>query len=104
MTLEAKDFRLLSLVIVATQLTLAVAAVLSSISDPLSDLACLGGIFGSLANVVLCAAASLWAMISAIRSYRAKSRRPELKYLLLVAGSSAVAFLIGVNAALHCTV
>ena len=96
-------WRLIALLAV-TQLSISIFASYSSSQDILSDGACLGGIFGSLANLVLLALSTLFLVVFGLRSLLQKVQHwcvaPSLALLL----SSAVAFLFSSGAALRCTV
>ena len=95
---------LFALVVAFLQNAIAVYAVYASSQDILSDAACIGGIFGSLANLAIIAVVALWSSILAVKSYRNRRWAPGLKPLLVVALSSGLAVVIGMNAALRCTV
>ncbi|NNU80071.1 hypothetical protein HMH01_06435 [Halovulum dunhuangense] len=88
----------------ALQNAIAVFAVYSSGQDVLSDGACIGGVFGTMANSAIIAVVLVWAMILAVKSFRETDWHPYLRPLLAVALSSATAIFIGLEAALHCTV
>jgi uncharacterized membrane-anchored protein len=95
---------IVALGVAALQNAIAVFAVYSSSQDVLSDGACIGGIFGTLANLAVVAVVLIWSMILAVKSFKETDWHPDLKPLLAVALSSATAIFIGLNAALHCTV
>lgn len=82
----------------------AVFAVLSSAQDILSDGACLGGIFGTFANLAIIGVVIVWSIILGIRSFWVRRWHPDLTVLLYVGLSSTTAVLIGVTAGLRCTV
>jgi predicted Co/Zn/Cd cation transporter (cation efflux family) len=82
----------------------AVFAVYSSKQSILSGGACIGGIFGTLANVFMVAVAAVVVLILGIRSRRSEKARRALKPWLLLVSSSSLAILIGQYAALRCTV
>ena len=90
--------------VAAVQIGVAVFAVYSSGQDILSDGACLGGVFGSIANLAVLAVVVVWALVLAVQSFRKPTWHPVLAPLLVVAGSSAMAIVIGMTAALRCTV
>lgn len=92
------------LAIAVLQNAIAVFAVYSSSRDVLSDGACIGGVYGSLANMMLLGVVLLWAMVLAVKSIRGKYWHPDLGPLVAVACSTVVAIIIGMNAALRCTV
>jgi len=104
MAATQKDFRLLALIISSVQLTVAVAAVTASANNPISDLACLGGVFGTLVNVIILAITLPWALILAFKSWKKNPKPPGLTYLSMVCGTSLLAIWIGSGGALRCTV
>jgi hypothetical protein len=79
-------------------------AVYSSSQDVLSDGACIGGIFGTLANLLMLSVSVVVALILGVRSRRHEKARHALGSWLILAASSSVAILIGQYAALRCTV
>ena len=94
----------IALSVAAIQNGIAIFAVYSSSHDRLSDGACIGGVFGTLANQVILAVVVIWAIILAVRSFKNAKWHDGLKPLGAVALSSISAILIGLNAALGCTV
>ena len=104
MRITRKEAWTTAFLIAAVQLSVAVFAVYSSSQDILSDGACIGGIFGSLANAGILLIASVWLIVLIIKSIRTKTRHPLLQHLCLVLASSGLAILIGMQAALRCTV
>jgi hypothetical protein len=94
----------IAVIVAALQLSVAVFAVYSSKQDLLSHGACIGGIFGTLANVLIVAVAAVVVLILGMISLRRGKARPALKSWLLLVASSSLAILIGQYAALRCTV
>jgi len=94
----------LALSLAAAQISVAIFAVFSSSQNRLSDGACIGGIFGSLANLFVLAVVLIWAITLAVKSRKMATWHDGLKPLGVVALSSTMAIFIGLNAALHCTV
>lgn len=86
------------------QNAIAAFALYSSSQDVLSDGACLGGIFGTLANLTIICVVVAWAIILAVKSRNEMQWHTSLKPLLAVALSSTTAVFIGLDAALSCTV
>ena len=82
----------------------AIFAVYSSSQDRLSDGACVGGVFGTLANLAILAVVAIWSIILAVKSRKETHWHTGLKPLLAVALSSTTAIIIGMNAMLGCTV
>ncbi len=82
----------------------AVFALHSSARDILSDGACLGGIFGTLANLAIIGVVLVWSIILGVRSCWVRRWHPDLSALLFVGLSSATAILVGMAAGLRCTV
>jgi hypothetical protein len=76
----------------------------SSSQDVLSDGACIGGIFGTLANLLMLSVSVVAALILGVRSRRHEKARHALGSWLILAASSSGAILIGQYAALRCTV
>lgn len=95
---------IIALSVAASQIGVAIFAVYSSNQDRLSDGACIGGVFGTLGNLAILAVVAIWAIILASRSFRKANWHEGLKPLGTVALSSIAAILIGLNAALGCTV
>lgn len=95
---------ILALLLALLQNGIAVFAVYSSGQDVLSDGACFGGVFGTLANIAIICVVVVWAIILAVKSRKETHWHPILKPLLAVALSSTTAIFIGLNAALSCTV
>ena len=87
------------------QNTVAVFAVQSSSRDVLSDGACIGGVFGTLANLLILAVVLVWSITMAVKSpKRSVLETDRLKSLLVVGVSSSLAIFIGYHAAIRCTV
>ena len=93
-----------ALFVAGVQVSIAVVAIYSSIQNNLSDGACIGGIFGTLVNMVILVLATPAALVLAFRSRGRKELHPWVAPLLLVTLSSVVAILIGLQAGLRCTV
>jgi predicted Co/Zn/Cd cation transporter (cation efflux family) len=91
--------RSIAFTVAALQLTIAVFAVYSSSQDVLSDGACIGGIFGTLANLLMLSVSVVVALILGVRSRRHEKARHALGSWLILAASSSVAILIGQYAA-----
>ena len=104
MRITQKEAWTTAFLIAAVQHSVAVFAVYSSSQDILSDGACIGGIFGSLANIVILAIAAVWLLVLIIKSMRTKTRHPLFQHLCFVLASSGLAILISMQAALRCTV
>jgi predicted Co/Zn/Cd cation transporter (cation efflux family) len=96
--------RSIAFTIAALQLTVAVFAVYSSNQSILSDGACIGGIFGTLANLVILSVSVVVALILGVRSRRHEKALHALGSWLILVSSSGVAIAIGQYAALRCTV
>ena len=96
--------RNIAITVAALQLSIAVFAVYSSNQDVLSDGACIGGVFGTLANLLMLSVSVVIALILGVRSRWDEKARRALGPWLLLASSSGVAILIGQYAALRCTV
>ena len=94
----------LAIFIAALQNSLAILAVYSSNQDVLSDGACIGGGFGTLANMVILAAVVMWLFILAVKHFKKPNWDRRVWPLLTVALSSTTAVLIGQHAMLRCTV
>ena len=86
------------------QIAVAVFAVYSSNRDILSDGACIGGIFGTLANFVILLIAAIVASLLALRSWNVGSRHLWLMPMVFLFLSSGIAIPIGSFAAMRCTV
>ncbi len=95
---------ILALLLALVQNAIAAFAVYSSSQDVLSDGACLGGIFGTLANLAIIFVVVLWAIILAVKSRNEAQWHTGLKPLVAAALSSTTAVFIGLNAGLSCTV
>ena len=95
---------IIALSVASLQILIAVFAVYSSTRDVLSDGACIGGIFGTLGNFAVLAVAVVWLIALTVRSFRQTVSHPERVPLIVVVVSSAIAIVIGLNAAMHCTV
>ena len=94
----------LALGVAALQNAIAVFAVYSSSKDILSDGACIGGVFGSLVNLAVLVVVLVWSLVLAVKSRKESRWHSALKPLLVVALSSVIAIVIGMNAGLRCTV
>ncbi len=90
--------------VAVSQIGIAIFAVFSSSQDRLSDGACIGGVFGTLGNLAILSVVAIWAVILAARSFKEANWHEGLKPLGTVALSSVAAILVGLNAALGCTV
>jgi hypothetical protein len=86
------------------QVSIAVFAVYSSNQDILSDGACLGGIFGTLANFLILAVAAVISLTLAFMSLKVRACHPWLKPAIFLCLTSVIAIWIGSYAALRCTV
>lgn len=95
---------IIALSVAAIQNGIAILAVYSSSQNRISAAACLGGYFGGLLNMAIIAVVVIWSIILAVKSYRDETWHPGLKHLSVVAISSVTALVIGMNAALMCTV
>lgn len=95
---------IVALSIAAFQNGVAIYAVYSSGQDRLSDGACLGGGLGTLANLIILAVVVIWSIVLAVKSYKKTVWHPGLKPLAIVAFSSVIAIVVGMNAVLGCTV
>lgn len=93
-----------ALCVAAAQIGIAVFAVYSSSKDILSDGACIGGVFGSLANMAVLLVVLVWSLVLAVKSRKEARWHGALKPLLVVAISSIIAIVMGMNAGLRCTV
>ena len=93
-----------ALLVAALQISVAIFATYSSSINRISEGACLGGAFGTLANLVILAVAVVWLLILAAKSFKKAQRHAGLKPLSVLVLSSIVAIIIGLNAALGCTV
>lgn len=91
-------------ILAVTQLSISIFAAYSSSLDILSDGACLGGIFGSLANIALLAISILLFVVFGLKSLIHKSQRWAVAPFLTLALSSTLALAISSGAALRCTV
>ena len=104
-TFEDSSIRwFIALSVAAAQNGVAVFAVYSSSTDRLSDGACLGGVFGTQANLVIFAVLVIWSISLSVKSSKKAEWHAGLKPLGAVVFSSITAIIIGVNAALVCTV
>lgn len=86
------------------QNAIAVFAVYSSGRDILSDGACIGGVFGTLANLAILGVVLMWSIVLVAKSFRDTHWHPDLKPLLVALLSSTTAISIGLTAGLRCTV
>lgn len=86
------------------QVSIAVFAVYSSNQDILSDGACLGGIFGTLANFLILAVAAVASLILVFISLKVRALHPWLKPSVFLCLSSVLAIWVASYAALRCTV
>ena len=95
---------ILVLFLAAAQFSIAIFAVYSSSPDRLSDGACFGGYIGGLANMFILAVVVIWAIVLAVKSRKMATWHEGLKPLGAVALSSTMAWFIGLNAVLGCSV
>jgi uncharacterized membrane protein len=86
------------------QNAIAIYAVYSSSRDVLSDGACIGGVYGTLVNLLVLAVILIRAIVLAVGSLNQKKWHADISPLLVVGLSSTTAILIGQHAALRCTV
>ncbi|PWJ19305.1 hypothetical protein [Jannaschia seohaensis] len=93
-----------AIAVAAAQIFLAIFAVFSSSRDILSDGACVGGLVGSLGTLALLAPILVALLVLAWKSRKAGRLHYGVKPLLLLVGSSAIAFPLSMSALLHCTV
>lgn len=91
-------------VIAGIQVAVAVFATHSSNTDVLSDGACIGGVFGSLANLIVLFIAVIASLILSLISWKAQAWHPWCKPAMSLCLSSGFAIWIGAYAALRCTV
>jgi len=101
---EHKKRWIAAFAIAGIQIAVAVFAVHSSNKDVLSDGACIGGIFGSLANIVVLFIALILLSILSLISLKAQAWHPWFKPAMFLCLSSSFAIWIGAYAALRCTV
>ncbi len=94
----------LAIVVAVIQIAVAVNSVFASNRDVLSDGACIGGGYGSLANFAILCGVVIWSIVRAIQSLKKPNWHASLRPLLTVALSSAIAIWIGSYAMLRCTV
>ncbi len=92
------------LAIAVAQLSLAGYANYSSRQYVWSDAACIGGTYGSLANIILLLAIVAVVTILAVKSLRAKAQHPLVAPLLFLAVTTLIAIGVGMYAGLRCTV
>jgi hypothetical protein len=104
MVTDQKEYWVVALVVASLQLFVAVFAAYSSNQDILSDGACIGGIFGTLANLVILFVVAVWLIFLVIKSFKATIFHSGLKPLFVLVLSSTFAIFIGQYAALRCTV
>ena len=93
-----------AIVLAGIQVSVAIFAVYSSNQDVLSDGACLGGVFGTAANVVIAIAGGLAAVVLSLKSFKAGVWHPWCRPAMFLCLSSGAAIWIGAYAALRCTV
>ena len=91
-------------VVAAVQLIGAFAAVSASGQDPLSPVACLLGVFGTLAHVLVLILICLSLLIFLFGYLRSRTLHRLAKPAFVLGLSSGLAILIGSQAALRCTV
>lgn len=104
-TFEDSAIRLFAAFLIAAfQNGVAVYAVFSSGQNRLSDGACLGGGFGTLANLIILAVVVIWSICLLVKSHKQTAWHPGLKPLSIVAFSSVLAIAVGMNAVLGCTI
>lgn len=104
MTAKQKNVWILVLGFATVQVSIALLAVQSSNENILSDMACYGGIFGTLVNLVILSVVLIGSLILAIKSFVQKTWNSGLKPLSFLVLSSTVAIFIGQYAMLRCTV
>lgn len=91
-------------IVAALQLSVAIFAVTSSNRDVLSDGACIGGVYGTLANILILSVTVVALLVLSAKPFAGSRLRRGVKPLLILASSSSVAILIGQYAAFRCTV
>lgn len=101
---EHRQIWFVVLCVAGVQLSIAIMAVYASSQNSLSDGACIGGIFGSLANFVVLTVVGIVLMVLGFKSWRAKAAHPVLSPMFVLAASSALSIVIGLPAGLGCTV
>jgi hypothetical protein len=94
----------LGLLVAALQNAVAVYAVYSSYRDPLSDGACIGGVYGTLTNIAILVLLVTWLLMLAVKNFRSSVWDKRVWPLATVAISCGLAIMIGQNAMLRCTV
>ena len=94
----------LAIFIAALQNSLAIFAVYSSNQDVLSDGACIGGVYGTLASMAILAVVVVWLFILAVKHFKKPIWDRRVWPLVTVALTSTTAVLIGQHAMLRCTV
>ncbi|SUZ33158.1 hypothetical protein ROE7235_02926 [Roseibaca ekhonensis] len=99
----AKRWRV-ALGISTLQIAVGVYVMVSSSRDIISDGACMGGLFGAVANLWIGGLATLVALVLAVKTFNAVQWHPFLGPLLVVIASSVIAVFLGTIAALRCTV
>jgi hypothetical protein len=87
-----------------SQIAIAVFAVYSSKQNILSDGACLGGVFGTLANFLILAVAAVASLILVFISLKVRALHPWLKPSVFLCLSSVLAIWVASYAALRCAV
>lgn len=90
--------------VAATQTGIAIFAVYASSQNRLSDGACLGGGFGTIANLAVLSVVVIWFIILAIKSSKDAAWHDGLKPLGVVALSSTISILMGLDVVAGCTV
>lgn len=93
-----------ALCLAVLQVSVAIFAIWSSSRDILSDGACIGGIFGTLANLGVLSLATVAALINAVHSLKTHSWRPWLSQSVFLCATSLIAIAIGLYAGLRCSV
>jgi uncharacterized membrane protein len=101
---EVRQIWFVVLCVAAVQILVALFAVYSSSQDILSNGACIGGIFGSLVNLVILAIAGIVLLVLGFKSWHAKAAHPALSPVFVLAASSALSIFLGLQAGLRCTV
>jgi uncharacterized membrane-anchored protein len=102
--LEANSAWIFVIGLATVQLFVACFAVYSSNQNILSTGACIGGIFGTLANLAILLIAIIWAFIVLVRSFKSSAWHPNLAPISFVICAGVIAIAIGQYAALRCTV
>ena len=102
---STKTFKIaFACLIAVVQIGVALAATVASDADRLSDMACIGGGFGTLVNIVVFGIVVVWIIVLWIKASRSVAAQDTLTSLYIVTCSSALAILFGWDPALSCTV